>query len=78
MVFDRALSNGPACISAEWLHELIAMEVEGYAPNELLSITAFAPLSPPPIRPPPTIAEVDAGQVCAPRSMEAMDGAVLM
>lgn len=59
MITDRPLSNGPACISAEWIHEMIAMEIEVYAPNELLSIVSFMPAPPISANPSPSIAKVD-------------------
>lgn len=55
MTYDKLLSNGPACASAEWLMELIAMEVEGAYPDDCLPTLAplfVAPIGKGPSTPP--------------------------
>lgn len=60
---DKTLSNGREYTSAEWLRAMIEIEVEGYAPNEMLSVVpSTATLSTLPLVPPgasQTVATVD-------------------
>jgi len=45
MIYNRPIANGREYTSAEWLREMLCMEAEGYAPNEMLSVVSVTNVS---------------------------------
>jgi len=41
VIYNTPIANGREYTSAEWLRAMIEIEVEGYAPNEMLSVVPF-------------------------------------
>lgn len=66
MKLDIAMSNGPACISAEWLHELTTWEHECDYTDDCLPMVTPLLISPPGPRPPPTPTALDSHPIAGP------------